>query len=128
MQACLHPGFLLRDEVQPALGVTVTQAAADLLVTRQTLHRVLAGTAGVTAEMALRLDRLTGITATTWLCLQQDCDLRRTRMLLADDIRRIPVRSLPSTFADRIERRVGADRLASRTRPPRPAATPGPMR
>ena len=123
MGPLVHPGVLLRDEVLPALGITVTQAAADLRVTRQTLHRVLAGTAGVTAEMALRLDRLTGIAAATWLCMQQDCDLQRTRMLLVDDIRRIPVRSLPPTLADRIER------CASASRPPRlssPATAPGP--
>ena len=127
METSIHPGVVLRDEVLPALGITVTQAAADLQITRQTLHRVLAGTAGVTAEMALRLDRLTGISAATWLCLQQECDLQRTRMLLVDDIRRIPVRRLPPTLAERIERRARAGRLARRVRSSPPASSPGPV-
>lgn len=127
MGTCVHPGALLRDEVLPALGLTVTQAAADLQITRQTLHRVLAGTAGVTAEMALRLDRLTGITAATWLCLQQACDLQRTRTLLVEDFRRIPVRPLPAGLAERIERHAMAFRPTTRSRQDRAAAAQGPV-
>ena len=127
MDAHIHPGVLLRDEVLPVLGITVTQAATDLRVTRQTLHRVLAGTAGVTAEMALRLDRLTGIAAATWLFMQQAHDLQRTRMRIMDDIRRIPARRLPAALTDRIERSTGPIRPAIRTRRDRPTAAQGPM-
>ena len=62
-----HPGLLLREEVLPALGVSVTAAAAALGVARTTLSRVLNGTASVSPAMALRLER--------WLGLQTAHDL-----------------------------------------------------
>lgn len=128
MDTLTHPGALLRDEVLPVLGITVTQAAHDLRITRQTLHRVLAGTAAVTAEMALRLDRLTGIPAATWLSLQQAYDLQRTRTRLMDDIRHIPVRRLPAALAERIERRAARPiRPAIRARQDRGTAAQGRM-
>jgi hypothetical protein len=43
-----HPGELLREDVLPALGLSVSEAARQLGVTRQTLHRILAGTHGIT--------------------------------------------------------------------------------
>ena len=53
-----HPGELLRDEVLPALGLSVTKAAALLHVSRQALHAVLSERAAVTPEMAVRLGKL----------------------------------------------------------------------
>ena len=53
-----RPGALLRDEVLPALGVSVSQAADQMEITRQTLHRILAERSAVTAAMALRLRKL----------------------------------------------------------------------
>jgi addiction module HigA family antidote len=53
--APLHPGFLLRYQVLPGLDLSVSQAARELRIARQTLHRVLAGTAAITPEMAARL-------------------------------------------------------------------------
>jgi addiction module HigA family antidote len=52
--APVHPGALLREMVLPALGLTVTEAAARLGMTRQGLHRLLAGTLAVTPATALR--------------------------------------------------------------------------
>ena len=46
-----HPGEMLRQHVLPALRLPVTQAARELGITRQTLHRILAGSAAVTPEM-----------------------------------------------------------------------------
>ena len=51
-----HPGETLRKDVLPALGLTVTEAAAQLGVTRVTLSRVLNGRAAVSPEIALRLE------------------------------------------------------------------------
>lgn len=76
----------------PGLHLSITQAADDLQISRQTLHRILAGGASVTAEMALRLERLTGIHATTWLALQEHYDLLHARATLIDDLNRIPLR------------------------------------
>jgi len=50
-----HPGAVLREDVLPALGVTVVRAAADLGVTRQTLHRILSESSAISPEMALRV-------------------------------------------------------------------------
>ena len=53
-----HPGAILRHEVLPALKLSISQAARDLAITRQVLHHILAGTASVTPNIALRLERL----------------------------------------------------------------------
>jgi addiction module HigA family antidote len=74
-----HPGEALRDDVLPALGLTVTDAAAQLGVTRAALSRVLNGKAAISPEMALRLERWLGIEhggrASVWLAMQSACDL-----------------------------------------------------
>jgi len=55
-----HPGLTLRDDVLPALGLTVTTAAEQLGVARVTLSRVLNGRAAISPEMALRLEAWLG--------------------------------------------------------------------
>jgi addiction module HigA family antidote len=90
-----HPGALLRDRVLPSLRLSVSQAARELRVARQTLHRVLAGTAAVSPEMAVRLARLSGTRPDFWLGLQQAHDLWRAELALADMIERIPEHRLP---------------------------------
>ena len=89
-----HPGTILRDRVLPALGLSVSQAARDLNITRQTLHRLLAGTAGLTPSMALRLGRLCGTDPAAWLDLQRAVDLWQARRDLAGEIERIPIHGL----------------------------------
>ena len=51
-----HPGLMLRDDVLLALGLTVTQAARQLDVSRVTLSRVLNGRAAISPELALRIE------------------------------------------------------------------------
>lgn len=74
-----HPGETLRDDVLPALGMTVTDAAQALGVTRTALSRVLNGKAGISPEMALRLEAWLGIEhggrAEVWLRMQVAYDL-----------------------------------------------------
>jgi addiction module HigA family antidote len=74
-----HPGETLREDVLPALGMTVTDAAAALGVTRVALSRVLNGRAAVSPEMALRLERWLGGDrggrAEVWLRMQATHDL-----------------------------------------------------
>ena len=73
-----HPGLTLRDDVLPALGLTVTEAAAQLGVDRTTLSRVLNGRAGISPEMALRIEAWLGKDrggdATVWLAVQSAYD------------------------------------------------------
>lgn len=71
-----HPGETLREDVLPALGLTVTQAAAELGVNRVTLSRVLHGKAAVSIDLALRLEAwLDGPSAESWLKGQLAYDL-----------------------------------------------------
>lgn len=74
-----HPGETLRDDVLPALGLTVTDAAGALGVTRVALSRVLNARAAVSPEMALRLERWLGVEnggrAEVWLRMQGAYDL-----------------------------------------------------
>lgn len=91
-----HPGIMLRERVLPALDLSVSQAARDLQVTRQTLHRILAGHAGITPDMAARLERLCGIPSHYWLRRQQDCELERINTQFGALYDRIPSRALPS--------------------------------
>ncbi|WP_082864441.1 HigA family addiction module antitoxin [Caballeronia temeraria] len=86
----LHPGSLLGDFVLPRLDVTISQAARDLGVSRQTLHRILDSRASVTPEMAVRLEAFCGIPAVFWLELQCAHDLRRARASLVQALPRIP--------------------------------------
>ncbi|WP_120010597.1 HigA family addiction module antitoxin [Teichococcus vastitatis] len=92
-----HPGLLLRDHVLPALGLTVSQAALDLATTRQNLHRILAGQSAISPEMALRLERFCGISATFWLERQQSFDLSQAQQALASSLIGISRHLLPNT-------------------------------
>ena len=78
-----HPGETLRDDVLPALRLSVTDAAAQLGVTRAAFSRVLNGRAGISPEMALRLERWLGVDhggrAGVWLGMQAAYDLWNTR-------------------------------------------------
>ncbi len=74
-----HPGETLREDILPALGLTVTEAARQLGVTRTALSRVLNGRAGISPEMARRIEawlgRDRGGRAEVWLGMQMDYDL-----------------------------------------------------
>jgi addiction module HigA family antidote len=70
-----HPGAILREEFLEPHRLEVSAAAERLGVTRQTVHRILAGTSSVTADMALRLGKLTGTSPAFWLNLQSTYDL-----------------------------------------------------
>ena len=78
-----HPGLTLRDDVLPALGLTVTQAAQQLGVSRVTLSRVLNGRAAVSPEMALRIEAWLGVArggeARLWLAEQIAYDMWQAR-------------------------------------------------
>src|SRR5947209_5687629 len=88
-----HPGDILREDVLPALGLTVTEAAAQLDVTRVALSRVLNGRAAISSEMALRLEKWLGPEnggdATVWLAMQSQYDLWHTSKAAAQKLRKI---------------------------------------
>ncbi|MEK7446994.1 MAG: HigA family addiction module antitoxin [candidate division NC10 bacterium] len=70
-----HPGEVLRKLCLKPLGLTVTQAARALGVSRKTLSSILNGRSGVSAEMAIRLSIAFNTTAESWLNQQLQYDL-----------------------------------------------------
>lgn len=74
-----HPGETLREDILPALGLTVTEAARQLGITRTALSRILNGHAGISPEMARRIEAWLGPDrggrAEVWLGMQADYDL-----------------------------------------------------
>ena len=87
-----HPGEILKDAVLPDLDLSVSEAARQMGVSRQTLHRIMAGTHGITPEMALRLGKFCGNGAGLWLSMQQAYDLWHAERRLRKEIERIPAR------------------------------------
>ncbi len=73
-----HPGRLIKDDIE-ALGLSVAQAAEGLGVTRQQLYRVINGECGISAEMAVRLERGIGSSAGAWLRMQMNHDLAQVQ-------------------------------------------------
>ena len=74
-----HPGLSVRHDCLEPLGLSVTEGAKVLGVTRQALNNVVTGRAGISPEMAVRLDKAFGGTAEGWLALQTAFDLAQIR-------------------------------------------------
>lgn len=84
-----HPGDVLRDGVFADTGITVTEFAQRLGVTRVALSRVLNGKAGISADMAVRLAAGLGGSAESWLHMQANYDLSRAEKVLKREIAKI---------------------------------------
>ena len=74
-----HPGRSIRITCLDPLGLSVTDAARVLGVARHTLSRLLNGHAGISAEMAIRLEKAGWSNAEFWMRLQAAYDLARAR-------------------------------------------------
>jgi antitoxin HigA-1 len=70
-----HPGEVIRELCLDPLGLTVTEAAEGLGISRRTLSALLNGHAGVSPEMAIRLSKAFGRSPEGWLKLQLQFDL-----------------------------------------------------
>ena len=70
-----HPGRVVRQECLEPLGLSVTEAARGLGVTRQALNNLVNEKAGISPEMAVRLSKAFGSDAPTWLRIQTAYDL-----------------------------------------------------
>jgi len=71
-----HPGSILKEDVLPELGLTVTQAAEQLGVSRVQLSRFMNGRSGVTPDLATRLSKwIPAPTAVMWMQIQADYEL-----------------------------------------------------
>jgi addiction module HigA family antidote len=70
-----HPGEILRDDVIAPLGLSVTEAAERLAMSRVALSRVLNGKAGISPDLAVRLEQAGASTAQAWVAMQANYDL-----------------------------------------------------
>jgi antitoxin HigA-1 len=89
MKNPLHPGELIGDNLDE-LGITVSDAAKALGISRQQLHNVIAGRYAISPEMAVRLEKALGSTADTWLRMQMNYDLARIRKQALNVKRLVP--------------------------------------
>ena len=79
MKTPAHPGRIVRSACLEPLGLSVTDGAEVLGVTRQTLNNVIHGKSGISPQMAIRLSKAFGSTPETWLRMQLAYDLARVR-------------------------------------------------
>ena len=75
----VHPGLWLRQEIVTPAGLSVTEAAGRLRVTRQAMSNVLNGNAGISAEMAIRFEKAFGLRADTLMRMQAAHELAEAR-------------------------------------------------
>ena len=74
-----HPGRIVRSACLEPLGLSVTEGAEILGVTRQTLNNILHGKSGISPRMAIRLSKAFGSTPETWVRMQLAYDLAEAR-------------------------------------------------
>ena len=72
----VHPGEILKEDVLPSVGLSVTAAAKALGVSRQLLHDILSERRPLSAVMCLKLSRLLGGSPEVWMRLQAAYDLK----------------------------------------------------
>lgn len=86
-----HPGELLREDVIAEIGISFTEAALRLGMSRVALSRVLHGQAAISPDLALRLEMAGVSNARAWLALQVNYDLAQARLHQQPEVR--PLRS-----------------------------------
>lgn len=75
-----HPGETIKEDILPALGLSVTEAALQVGITRVALSRVINGKAAISIDLALKLEKwLDGPSAEVWLAMQTSHDLWKAR-------------------------------------------------
>ena len=76
-----HPGLSVRHDCLEPLGLTITDGAKVLGVSRQALNSLVNGKGGISPEMAIRLDKAFGGSADAWLALQTAYDLSQAKKM-----------------------------------------------
>jgi len=74
-----HPGEIVREDCLNSLGLTVTEGSKVLDVSRQALSNLINGHAGISPDMAIRLEKAFGSDAETWLRMQMNYDISKAR-------------------------------------------------
>ena len=84
-----HPGELLREDVLVPLGIEVTDAAHRLGMSRTSLSRVINGRAGISPDLAIRLERACVSTARFWMTLQTNYELSQAEQRKQPTVQRL---------------------------------------
>ena len=92
----ISPGEVLRKRI----GVTQEELASAMRVSRFTINQIVNGKRGITAEMALRLSRVTSTSVEFWLNLQRDVDLYYARRKLGSELEKLRVVRPPKTHQE----------------------------
>ncbi len=98
----VHPGEIIREDILPEIGLSVTATAKALGVSRQMIHDILAGRKPLSAVMCLRISRLFGSTPEFWMRLQADYDLKiaaQDKKVMQRVSRIVPVKRLAEVRA-----------------------------
>ena len=93
----IHPGEIIRKDILPEAGLSVTDAAKALGVSRQMVHDILAGRKPLSAVMCMKVSSLFGSTPEFWMRLQSDYDLKKAsqnKKVMARVARIVPVKLL----------------------------------
>jgi len=93
----VHPGEIIREDILPEVGLSVTAAARALGVSRQMVHDILAGRKPLSAVMCLKVSRLFGSTPEFWMRLQAENDLKKAaqnKKVMERIARIVPVKTL----------------------------------
>ena len=84
-----HPGAIFRADVLPALGMTQTELARRLAVSRLTVSELLHEKRGLSADLAIRIGKLTDTTPESWLRMQETLDIWELNRTKAGEYARI---------------------------------------
>ena len=84
-----HPGAIFREDVLPSLGITQSELANRLGVSRLTVSELLHEKRSLSADLAIRIGRLTGTTPESWLRMQDARDLWELSRNRADEYKHI---------------------------------------
>ena len=96
MKNPVHPGRIVRHDCLEPLGLSVTEGAKALGITRQALNNLVNEKSGISPEMAIRLSKAFGSTPETWLQLQMNYELAEARK--QEDkikVKRVPQKKQP---------------------------------
>ena len=98
----IHPGEIIKQDILPSVGLSVTAAAKALGVSRQMLHGILAGRKPLSAVMCLRVARLFGGSPEVWMRLQAAYDLKKSaqnKRVMQRVARIVPLNQAPEARA-----------------------------
>jgi len=86
----VHPGNVFLQDVLAPLGLTVTDAARMMGITRKALSEFVNEKSSCTVQMAIRISKVTGTSAESWINMQVKLDLWKTRQMKFSSLQKFP--------------------------------------